>query len=292
LLDEALTILDRALTLSDDVRTIDLFGGQSGIALNLLYFAGVTRDEFLRNMAFRKAEQLVQTIENSTETDAYLKPPVRAGLMHGYSGPALLFIHLYEQTRDEAFLEFAASALRLDLARCQMTHDGTLQVHDAPRVIAYLATGSAGIGAVLNRYMRHREDQEFAVKQAYIQRACQAEFALESGLFRGRAGFIAYLCHIGVSGHDPIIKRHLRRLSWHAIPYRRHLGFPGEYLYRLSMDLATGSAGVLLALYMALREPGIFLPFLDSPVTVSGQPPQDSFHNISDEGVDNYAIHS
>jgi serine/threonine protein kinase len=264
--DESLTILDRALELSDDVRTVDLFGGQSGIALNLLYFAYVTGDQALRDIALRKVEQLIDALENSTESDAILKAPDRPGLMHGFSGPALLFIHLYEQTNDEAFLEFAASALRRDLSHCKMTPDGTLQVQDAPRVVAYLATGSAGIGMVLHRYLRHRRDDEFAEKQEYIKRACQAEFCLEPGLFRGRAGFIAYLCHTGFSAHDPIIKRHLRRLAWHAMPYRGHLGFPGEYLLRLSMDLATGSAGVMLALYTALREPGAFLPFLDSPV--------------------------
>jgi hypothetical protein len=264
--DEALTILDRALVLSDEVRTVDLFGGQSGIALNLLYFAHVTGDQTLRDIAFRKAEQLTHALKNATESDAILKLPDRPGLMHGFAGPALLFIHLYEQTNDEAFLEFAARALKRDLAHCEMTRDGTLQVQDAPRVVAYLATGSAGIGVVLHRYLRHRRDDEFAEKQAYIQRACQVEFTLESGLFRGRAGFIAYLCHTGFSAHDPIIKRHLRRLAWHAMPYRGHLGFPGEYLLRLSMDLATGSAGVMLGLHMALRELRAFLPFLDSPV--------------------------
>jgi lantibiotic modifying enzyme len=204
-------------------------------------------------------------LENITESNAILKLPDRPGLMHGFSGAALLFIHLYEQTNDNAFLEFAASALRRDLSHCEMTPDGTLQVRDAPRVVAYLATGSAGIGVVLHRYLRHRSDDEFAEKLEYIKKACQAEFAFESGLFRGKAGFIACLCHTGVAAHDPIVKRHLRRLAWHAMPYRGHLGFPGEYLLRLSMDLATGSAGVMLALYTALREPGAFLPFLDSP---------------------------
>jgi hypothetical protein len=85
-------------------------------------------------------------------------------------------------------------------------------------------------------------------------------------------GFIAYLCHTGCLEHDPIIKRHLRRLARHAMPYRGHLGFPGEYLLRLSMDLATGSAGVMLALYTALGKPGVFLPFLDSPVESSREP--------------------
>jgi hypothetical protein len=136
-------------------------------------------------------------------------------------------------------------------------------VEDAPRVIAYLGSGSAGIGLVMHRYLRHREDEEFLEKQGYIRRACQAEFSMEAGLFRGRAGFIAYLSQTGFSPADPALKRHLRRLAWHAVPYRGHLAFPGEHLLRLSMDLATGSAGVLLALHTAVKRSQGFLPFLD-----------------------------
>jgi len=39
------------------------------------------------------------------------------------------------------------------------------------------------------------------------------------------------------------------------------VAFPGDQLLRLSMDLATGSAGVLLALHAALDQ-GACLPFL------------------------------
>ena len=44
--------------------------------------------------------------------------------------------------------------------------------------------------------------------------------------------------------------------------YEGHLAFPGEQLLRLSMDLATGTAGVLLALGAALHDEPVHLPFL------------------------------
>ena len=37
-------------------------------------------------------------------------------------------------------------------------------------------------------------------------------------------------------------------MAWHAVPHEGHTAFVGDQLARLSMDLATGSAGVLLAL--------------------------------------------
>ena len=47
--------------------------------------------------------------------------------------------------------------------------------------------------------------------------------------------------------------------------YQGNLAFPGEELLRLSMDLATGTAGVLLALGAALHDEPVGLPFLPAP---------------------------
>ena len=58
------------------------------------------------------------------------------------------------------------------------------------------------------------------------------------------------------------VAAHIRRLRWHALTYEGHLTFPGDQLLRLSMDLATGTAGVLLALGAALLDEPVSLPFL------------------------------
>jgi hypothetical protein len=44
--------------------------------------------------------------------------------------------------------------------------------------------------------------------------------------------------------------------------YEGHLAFPGDQLLRLSMDLATGTAGVLFAAGSALHDEQVQLPFL------------------------------
>jgi hypothetical protein len=54
----------------------------------------------------------------------------------------------------------------------------------------------------------------------------------------------------------------ISKLSWHALTYQEQLAFPGDSLLRLSMDLATGGAGVLLALTAALEPDRGCLPFL------------------------------
>jgi hypothetical protein len=50
----------------------------------------------------------------------------------------------------------------------------------------------------------------------------------------------------GAAGNSDVAVQ-IRRLGWHATSYEDGLAFPGDQLLRLSMDFATGTAGVLFA---------------------------------------------
>jgi hypothetical protein len=54
----------------------------------------------------------------------------------------------------------------------------------------------------------------------------------------------------------------VRGFAWHALPYGDGMAFPGTGLLRLSMDLATGTAGVLLALGAVLHDRPVPMPLL------------------------------
>jgi hypothetical protein len=189
------------------------------------------------------------------------------------SGAALLFLHLYEHTGDPWYLELAGTALRRDLDRCVTQADGTLQVSDGSANLVYLNGGSAGIALVLREYLRFRPDGELAAAVDAIRLACQARFVFQPGLFQGRAGIIATLHQLGVPEDRAVALDHVRRLGWHALTHNGHLAFPGRLLLRLSMDLATGSAGVLLALHGVLgADQAAILPFLDVRQPVAATP--------------------
>jgi hypothetical protein len=59
-----------------------------------------------------------------------------------------------------------------------------------------------------------------------------------------------------------LVTKQIRNLAWHALPYGGGTAFPGTALLRLSMDLATGTAGVLLAVGAALHDGPVHLPLL------------------------------
>lgn len=262
---EALKVLDICTTELGgrwDRLSLDLHGGLAGVGLNLMHFAVITADPSVRTAAFTVAQAVADrlgTRDAVGEVSGGSHP--HAGLMHGSAGPALLFIRLYELLGQPGLLDLARTALQQDLRRCVVRDDGCLHVNEDWRTMPYLATGSVGIGLVLDQYLAHRDDEQFTEALGCIHRAARSPFYIGPGLFHGRAGMILHLSHrCGPVDHTTAAQ--IRALAWHAIDYRDHTAFPGEELLRLSMDLATGTAGVLLAVGAALHPAPVHLPFL------------------------------
>jgi lantibiotic modifying enzyme len=265
---EALEILHLARAKGDRAPTAGLFGGRAGIALNLLHFAARTGDDALRHVAVHLGEDLAALLNDDRPLDD-LWAPTGAGLMRGMTGPALLFLHLYNLAGDVRYLDLAEVALRRDLKRCVTRPDGTVQVQEATSHLPYLRDGSAGLALVLREYLRYREDAELTTTLDGIRLACRVKHVFQPGLFQGRAGLLAVLASIGMPEDQPVVRDHVRRLGWHALTFQDHLAFPGRLLQRLSMDLATGSAGILLALDTVFGQATSILPFLDTQSTTA-----------------------
>ncbi|WP_200926692.1 class III lanthionine synthetase LanKC [Sphaerimonospora mesophila] len=261
----------------DDGSDLSLYRGLAGMALNLLHLHDATGEPRFREQADRLVAAVADRLGGPDDVPEISggKHP-HAGLMYGSAGPALMFLHVYERTGDRALLDLASVALRQDLRRCVTRDDGQLQVEQGWRTNPYLDEGSAGIGLVLDRYLTHRDDETFAAALAAIRPVAALPYYIQPGLFAGRAGMIACLAAWrdtprperpgGIDGRiDEHITAQIARLAWHELPYGDGLAFPGAQLLRLSMDFATGSAGVLFALGTALHDEPVSLPFFEPP---------------------------
>ncbi|MFF7726670.1 class III lanthionine synthetase LanKC [Streptomyces sp. NPDC008001] len=267
--DEALGVLDRCRPADARVVRPDLAGGKTGIALNLLRFARVTGDTALHDAALRTAGELAALVTAGPLRGRPGVPPPY-GLLHGAAGIALLFLHLYEETGAGRWLGLADRAVGYDIDRCTVQPDGALTLFDGMHHLPYLHGGSSGLAFPLQGLLRHRPDGGRAATLAAVRETCRALYVRNAGLLRGRAGAVLTLAALDGHGGRPgaAVRTQIRRLAWYAHSYRGHLAFPGFRMLRLSADLATGSAGVLLALDSAFegesaagREPA--LPYLD-----------------------------
>ncbi|MBO3748711.1 class III lanthionine synthetase LanKC [Streptosporangiaceae bacterium NEAU-GS5] len=247
--EDALDLIDACPGEEWESLDISLYSGVAGVGLNLLRFGRV--EEALRAVEIC-ADRLPAEV---SEISGGREP--RAGLMYGSAGQALLFLHAYEATADTALLDLAATALRQDVRRCAPGQDGSLQVNQGWRTLPYLDEGSAGIALVLARYLSHREDEGFRQALRDILPITDAGFFVQPGLFTGRAGIIAAAAALGRP-----VGALLDGLRWHALNFRGGVAFPGDQLLRLSMDFATGTAGVLYAWGGACHDTPAHLPFV------------------------------
>jgi len=264
--DAALTVLDicaRELNERWDRLGTGLMEGLSGIGLNLLYFATTTGEEAYLQSARAIATAIAGRLgDEGSVDDVSSNGHPYAGLTRGSSGIALFFVRLYETMGDPSLLDLAATALRQDLKRTVVHANGALEVNEGWRTMPYLSDGAVGIGMALREYLRHRDDEGFARAVLAIELTARGNLFVEPGLFWGRSGMIPFVATLPADQREDAVARHLRALNWHAIPYAGGIAFPGDQLFRLSMDLATGTAGVLFAIASAFENRSVQLPFL------------------------------
>jgi tRNA A-37 threonylcarbamoyl transferase component Bud32 len=250
-----------------------LYGGLAGFALAMISVGDHVGEPWLAEAAMRAAEIVAAPYAAAGHGGGRQRAAARSGgavgLLRGASGKALLFIRLYERTGDTAYLNAAESAIANDLDRCVTDGRGALQVDDGWRTLPYLAGGSVGIGLVIDQFTAHRRNAAFAAAARAISLAASSGLYAQAGLFNGRAGMLPYLAgtrdESGQEAGRRVAGDQVDRLAWHAVRYAGGLAFPGDMLFRLSMDLGTGTAGVLLGTAAALAPCGAALPFFAQP---------------------------
>ncbi|MCQ0016404.1 lanthionine synthetase C family protein [Actinomadura madurae] len=179
-----------------------LYDGLSGIGLVDLDFHRRTGDLAFLERAGRAAAAVASAIESGAFiANAALSSATssggdrrgnavenfRGGLLYGWSGLALFMLHMYELDGERRWLNAARQAIQRDIDQCKEMPDGTLQMRNGGRVLPYLATGSAGVAIVADRFLRHAADDRLADAVPALCRASATELCIGSGLFNGMA---------------------------------------------------------------------------------------------------------
>ncbi|MFJ6579179.1 class III lanthionine synthetase LanKC [Streptomyces sp. NPDC091368] len=237
-------VMDRAVAGCDANVGSSLATGLSGLGLVALHLAARRGDD-------RRLRQALELAERLPDTPA----PQRVGLLHGRCGRALFLLRLHEHTGRKDLLERAVAELHAELELVESADFDE-------RFLGAGLEGSAGMVLALRAALRHTPDDarlRTAVNRLLSLR--RGGFSTSCGLLHGRAGEILALEGGDESAHA-VLRFHLDALGWEAIAAEPgRVDFLGNYGFRLSTDLATGSAGVLITL-AALRDGSPALPFL------------------------------
>lgn len=278
--EPAVEVVERGLTRPDPVvpRGLGLAEGTAGIALARWHLGTQIGDSRM----LRAAEETARQLDPSAR---HVHPSApsrgqRQGLLDGMAGVAALQLQLYRSTGDPERLAACRRALLRDVRACVQAADGSVVVQRDGRQLAYLGHGSSGIALVVAAYLSDRgsgcaagptdqrdadqQDTELVAFVEAVRRVAAIPFVREPGLLQGRAGLVAALACIGGTRRD-VLGEQVRRFAWHLVHRDGALLTPGSRLRRFSMDLATGSAGVLLALRAVTVGPSAVLPLVPIP---------------------------
>ena len=238
-------------------RDATLTSGRAGAGLALLALGGP--DDVAT------AVTLAEGLEDLWVPSADTATGEAAGLIDGWSGPALFLATLGRELGDDSFTERAVGLLRRDLRACTTSASGALLVDEGGILYPYLSNGTAGVAVVASVLASCGADGVDADEARALATALSATIVAEPGLYRGRAGLLVGLAALRAAGlvdTTAAIAQHVALLDLQMVEVPHGLSCLGRGQRRASTDLATGSAGVLSAL-AAVDDPARpFLPLL------------------------------
>jgi serine/threonine protein kinase len=225
--------------------------GMAGIGMANLHFYLRTRHSGYLETAIGLADSLLQMSQESDIGRYWTNDGVvHLGYGYGQSGVALFFLRLFQLTGSEKFLSEGTRALEFDLSHGVEIENGVLSFARGPSDFTfdpYLEEGSAGIARVAMRYGRWNDMEKIL---ADVHR----KYARYAGLLYGLGSFIDVLADAYLFSNEAkfleMAKRPIAGLQdIYLLKRAQGAATPGDGLFRISCDYATGIAGVLRALY-------------------------------------------
>jgi tRNA A-37 threonylcarbamoyl transferase component Bud32 len=247
--------------------------GMAGIGMANLHFYLRTHDSNYLITATDLADSLLESAAEN-ESGIYWKNDglIHVGYGYGQSGVALFLLRLFQLTGKEKFLFEGRRALEFDLAHGEEREPGVLSFPRGPgdpTVVPYIEEGSAGIAKVAMRYGIWDERLEMMLLDAH------RKYSGFVGFLYGLGSFVdvftdAYL----FSQNQKFLQMAKRPVTGirdlYLMEHPNGWAVPGDNLFRISCDYATGIAGVLRSLHRFTHlEPADFV--LDEVAATAAQ---------------------
>jgi len=254
--EDALRCLERAHESELRFGANDLFQGAAGWGMTELQFYSHFGDPVHLQRALEASEVLQSRLENAPNGYCWSDAGQReCGIAHGTSGISLFFLYLYLATGDEQFWRVGRTALNYVLGCAYANSDGAstwFVSEGAPTVTPYWRWGSAGIGMVIARYNFVRPEDELGESLERVLIDADRRYCMYPGRFFGLAGIGEFLVDLRSLYPSATAERALANvlegIRMFGMERPSGVAFAGEGGLRISSDLGTGGAGVVMLL--------------------------------------------
>lgn len=264
-INEAEMMMELVMNTYDaSMQDLSLRSGISGLGLALVAFYKATGHKAY----LQEAERIAAIIEKRIKEKAALVTSdwesSETGLVDGYSGMSLMFSALYGCTKKTQYYGFSKELIFMDLDKSfHSDRDGSLQTLNTDKLLPYLRSGSIGIGVAIKVLNTVGGEEIYAEELEAIVKVADYRCCYEAGFFDGIGGF--FLCQCIDCKRNDYMEKAFGKLKLFLVSEEDKLFLPAKYFYKLSMDMYSGSVGILAAIYSAeKRNPLGWLPLIEN----------------------------
>jgi serine/threonine protein kinase len=256
---EAENLFDKLITSPTLFQGLDVYSGASGSGLCALHLWKDSGNEKYLNHARRIGRVLEKlAIRNKNGISWWSdNDEIPIGYAHGASGISLFLLYLGICIDKKNYIELGFEALKHDLSYALDGYEPGIISYPESNiensiVFPYWRWGSAGVGTTAIRYWAYTKDSELFQNIQNLVPDTQRWFSVCPGLSNGLAGLANFAIDIYQFTKDETAlasaHRILASLEMYKIPKEKGLAFPGDFLFRICTDFATGSSGIALVL--------------------------------------------
>lgn len=182
------------------------------------------------------------------------------GLFYGHAGLGWLFGEAYRYIGKDIYKECLELAIDMELSAYKYDDNGSLQYSQGYRLLPYLATGSAGMFILIKRnkevLSEKYQDNLFA-----LDKAINPVFCILPGLFNGYCGLeVSNYIYNNKSDTFKGQKKLIEGLYKYFSLIEEGLVLAGDNGSKITMDIASGFAGVAIALVSIMENKLALLP--------------------------------
>lgn len=225
--------------------------GMAGTGMaNLSMYVRTKRAEYLATASDLADSLLAIAQDNNRGIFWEFDKLVHIGYGYGQSGVALFLHRLHQISGEEKYLSAGKRALEFDLSYGIISEPDVISfphTTSEPTLLPYLEEGCAGIAKVAMRY-------GIWDKMDMMLSEVHRKYAGFPGLLFGLGSFVDVLTDAYIfSGNEKYMEMAKRPVSGirsiYLLKQKHGMATPGDGLFRITCDYATGVAGVLRALY-------------------------------------------